>query len=75
MGGGHGIKTFQSLCDLGKVYILSSFSGFWKCFSFSTKERKGQSGYGDKGFCGSEGKGEKPGNQDYDLESCSAIFL
>lgn len=40
MGGG-GIKTFQLLCDLEEVYILSSFSGFWKCFCFSTKGQKG----------------------------------
>lgn len=63
-GGGDSVKTFQLLCDLGEVYILSSFSGFGKFFCFSTKVKK-QSNYGDKGFCGSEGN----------LVPCSAIFL
>lgn len=73
-GGGGGVKTFQLLCDLGEVYI-SSFQDFGNVPVSQQKERKRQSSYGDKGFCASEGKGEKAGNQGCHLEPCSAIFL
>lgn len=72
MGGGGGVKIFQLLCDLGEVYI---FQGFGNVFVSQQKEGKRRSSYGDKGFHGSEGKGEKTGNQGCHLEPCSAIFL
>lgn len=72
MGGGGAVKTFQLLCDLGEVYILQ---GFGNVSVSQQKERKRWSSYGDKGFRGSEAKGEKTGNQGCYLEPCSAIFL